>query len=51
MEKVKKVFDKIKNLAEPENAGKVAEASGIDRKEVEKAMKKLKEEGRLVSPK
>ncbi len=51
METVEKVFDTIKNLAEPVNAGKVAEASGIDRKEVDKAMKKLKEEGRIVSPK
>lgn len=33
------------------SAGQIAEISGIDRKEVDKAMKKLKTEGRIVSPK
>lgn len=36
---------------EPVNAGKVAEATGIDRKEVDKVMAKLKKEGKIVSPK
>ena len=35
---------------EPMNAGKISELSGIDRKEVDKAMKQLKEEGAIVSP-
>ena len=35
---------------EPLNAGKIAELSGIDRKEVDKAMKQLKEEGAIISP-
>jgi biotin operon repressor len=35
---------------EPMNAGKIAELSGLDRKEVDKAMKELKEEGAIVSP-
>ena len=35
---------------EPLNAGKIAELSGIDRKEVDKAMKQLKDEGAIVSP-
>ena len=35
---------------EPMNAGKIAELSGIDRKEVDKAMKQLKDEGAIVSP-
>ena len=35
---------------EPLNAGKIAELSGIDRKEVDKAMKELKEEGAIMSP-
>ena len=34
----------------PLNAGKIAELSGIDRKEVDKAMKQLKDEGAIVSP-
>jgi biotin operon repressor len=36
--------------AQPLNAGKIAELSGLDRKEVDKAMKELKEEGAIVSP-
>lgn len=51
METVEKVLETIKSFGEPVNAGKVAEVSGIDRKEVDKAFKKLKEEGRIVSPK
>ena len=35
---------------EPMNTGKIAELSGLDRKEVDKAMKELKEEGAIVSP-
>ena len=32
------------------NASKIAELSGLDRKEVDKAMKELKEEGAIISP-
>lgn len=35
----------------PVSAGQVAEATGVDRKEVDKIMKKLKTEERIVSPK
>ena len=40
----------MREAGEPLNAGKIAEVSGIDRKEVDKAMKLLKEEGAIVSP-
>ena len=40
----------MKEACEPLNAGKIAELTGIDRKEVDKAMKQLKEEGAIVSP-
>ena len=40
----------MKEAGEPLNAGKIAELSGLDRKEVDKAMKQLKEEGAIVSP-
>ena len=50
MEKAK-VLETIKAAGEPINAGKVAELSGLDRKIVDKAMKQLKEEGKIVSPK
>ena len=46
-----KVLETIKAAGEPINAGKVAELSGLDRKIVDKAMKQLKEEGEIVSPK
>ena len=47
----KKVLAAMKKAGEPLNAGKVAEISGLDRKEVDKAMKALKTEGKIVSPK
>ena len=40
----------MREAGEPVNAGKIVELSGIDRKEVDKAMKQLKEEGAIVSP-
>ena len=50
METKNKVLATMKVAGEPLNAGKIAELSGIDRKEVDKAMKQLKEEGAIVSP-
>ena len=50
METKAKVLAVITEAGEPLNAGKIAELSGIDRKEVDKAMKALKEEGAIVSP-
>lgn len=40
----------MKQAGEPLNAGKIAELSGLDRKDVDKAIKVLKEEGAIVSP-
>ena len=45
------VLEAMTKAGEPLNAGKITEISGLDRKEVDKAMKKLKEEGSIVSPK
>jgi predicted Zn-ribbon and HTH transcriptional regulator len=50
METKEKVLTTMKEAGEPLNAGKIAELSGIDRKEDDKAMKQLKEEGAIVSP-
>ena len=50
METKAKVLATMKEAGEPLNADKIAELSGIDRKEVDKAMKQLKEEGAIVSP-
>jgi biotin operon repressor len=51
MDTTEQVFDTIKNAGQPVSAGQIAEKSGIDRKEVDKAMKKLKTSGRISSPK
>lgn len=50
METKEKVLQTMKAAGEPINAGKIAELSGLDRKEVDKAMKQLKDEGAIVSP-
>ena len=50
MDNKSKVLETMKKAGEPLNAGKIAELSGLDRKEVDKAMKDLKEEGQIVSP-
>ena len=50
MEIKEKLLATMREAGEPLNAGKIAELSGIDRKEVDKAMKLLKEEGAIVSP-
>ena len=50
METKDKVLQVMKEAGEPLNAGKIAELGRLDRKEVDKAMKALKEEGAIVSP-
>jgi len=50
MEIKEKVLATMKAAGEPLNAGKIAEISGLDRKDVDKAMKQLKEDGAIVSP-
>ena len=40
----------MREAGEPLNAGRIAELSGLDRKEVDKIMKQLKDEGAIVSP-
>ena len=46
-----KVLDAMRQAGEPVNAGKIAEMTAIDKKDVEKAMTKLKASGSIVSPK
>lgn len=48
---VEKVFETMKAAGKALKAGEIAEASGLDKKEVDKAMKVLKAEGRIESPK
>ena len=51
MEMTEKVLQVMQTAGEPLNAGKIAELGDLDRKEVDKAMAKLKKEEKIVSPK
>jgi uncharacterized protein YaaQ len=51
MENTQKVIDTMKSAGKALKAGEIAEISGLDRKEVDKAMKILKKEEKIVSPK
>lgn len=50
MEATEKILATMKEAGEPLNAGKIAELSGLDRKEVDAAMKQLKADGKIISP-
>jgi DNA-binding IscR family transcriptional regulator len=50
MEVKELVLDAMKKAGEPLNAGKIADLTGIARKEVDKAMAKLKAEELIESP-
>lgn len=51
MDNKEKVIKAFVDSDEPLNAGKVAELSGVERKEVDKIMKELKKDDTIVSPK
>jgi DNA-binding transcriptional regulator GbsR (MarR family) len=51
MDVVELVFKTLQASEKPLKAGEIAEACSLERKEVDKAMKALKKEGRIVSPK
>ncbi len=46
-----KVLEVLANAGKPMKAGEIADLSGIDKKEVDKAIKKLKAEEKITSPK
>jgi len=46
-----KVLAAMKSAGKPLKAGEIAELAGLDKKEVDKAMKLLKDDGSIVSPK
>lgn len=50
MEIKEQVLEAMRKAGEPVNAGKIAELASLDRKEVDKAMAKLKDEGAIISP-
>lgn len=51
MNATEQVLEAMKQAGAPVNAGKLVELTGLDRKEVDKAMKQLKTAGSIVSPK
>ncbi len=51
METKAQVLKAMQEAGTPLNAGKIVELTGLDRKEVDKAMKQLKTEGAIESPK
>ncbi|MDD3077534.1 MAG: HTH domain-containing protein [Paludibacter sp.] len=51
MEVKEQVLNTMKQAGTPLNAGKITEITGLDRKVVDKAMKDLKTEGAIISPK
>jgi DNA-binding transcriptional regulator GbsR (MarR family) len=51
MEAIDLVLKTLEESAEPMKAGEIAEAAQMDKKVVDKAMKVLKADGRIVSPK
>ncbi len=51
METTDLIIKTLETSDKPMKAGEIAEAVNLDRKDVDKAMKKLKVEGRIVSPK
>lgn len=51
MENYDAILDFFSKSDKPVSAGQIATATGIDKKEVDKVMTKLKKEGKIVSPK
>lgn len=44
------VLEAMKAAGKPVSAGEVEKATGLDRKEVDKAFKELKQENAIISP-
>lgn len=50
MEITRKVLEAIKKAEKPVNASEIVAATGLEKKEVDKAMTALKKTGEIVSP-
>jgi DNA replicative helicase MCM subunit Mcm2 (Cdc46/Mcm family) len=50
MENNQKIIETFKSAKKPLKAGELADLSGIEKKEVEKLIKKMTVEGQLYSP-
>lgn len=51
METTERILQEMTAAGKALTAGQLAELTGIDRKEIDKAMKKLKTDGKIESPK
>ncbi|WP_026893645.1 hypothetical protein [Clostridiisalibacter paucivorans] len=51
MDNLDKVLNTLKDAGEPLKSKDIAEKSGIEKKEIDKAIKKLKKEEKIFSPK
>lgn len=51
MEPKEKVLEAMKAAGKPVKAGELIEMTGLDKKEIDKAMKDLKTDGAIESPK
>ena len=51
METTEAILAAMREAGEPMSAGQIAEATGIDRKEIDKAMKTMKKDESIISPK
>lgn len=51
METQEKIMNALKQAGKAMRPGEIADAAGLDKKEVEKEIKKLKTSGKLYSPK
>jgi DNA-binding MarR family transcriptional regulator len=51
MDNEQKVLAALTQSEKPMSAKEIAEASGVDKKDVDKIIKKLKDNGKLISPK
>ncbi|MCB9015410.1 MAG: ArsR family transcriptional regulator [Lentimicrobiaceae bacterium] len=51
MDIAEQILKALTDAGKPMKAGEIAESTGIDKKEVDNAIKKLKKEDKLSSPK
>lgn len=51
MDNKEKVLEALKTAPEPLKAGEIQDKTGLEKKDVDKAIKDLKKEGKIESPK
>ena len=51
MDKVNKVLEVMKNAGKPLKNSEITELTGLGKSDIDKVMKQLKDEGKIISPK